>query len=112
MCSPSIMWSSHPFLPDLIWTGAGPTAKCTHAAWSRCSALRRCHHAGRVPTECPDSVRDLIAACMDADPAERPSACEIVEVLTSGDGKGLRQQKHLRRKTSTPEASPWGGSSR
>ena len=61
----------------------------------------RCTH--RVPAECPESVRDLIAACMDAEPGERPSAREIVEVLTSGDGKGLKQQKYPRRRRSTPE---------
>jgi len=63
-------------------------------------------YARRVPAECPESVRDLIAACMDADPAERPSAREIVEVLTSGDGKGLKQQRHPPRKRSTPEVRP------
>ena len=67
-----------------------------------------CHHGAvlmvlRVPAECPETVRDLIAVCMDADPADRPSAREIVEVLTSGDGRGLKQQRHLRRKPSTPE---------
>ena len=68
--------------------------------------LTAAHGACRVPAECPESVRELIAACMDAEPAERPSAREIVEVLTSGDGKGLKQQRHPRRRRSTPEVRP------
>jgi hypothetical protein len=47
-------------------------------------------------------VRDMIAACMDASPAERPSAREIVDMLSSSEGKGLKQQRPGR-KRSSPE---------
>ena len=50
-------------------------------------------------------MRDLIAACMDASPAERPSAREIVDMLSSSEGKGLSQKKPGR-KRSNPEVCP------
>ena len=59
---------------------------------------------GRVPDECPEWVRDLIAACMDASPAERPSARDIVDMLSSSEGKGLKQKKPGRKRPS-PEVS-------
>ncbi|GAB4821549.1 hypothetical protein N2152v2_008595 [Parachlorella kessleri] len=37
----------------------------------------------RVPEDCPAEVAQLIAACLQDDPAERPSAVQVVEVLLS-----------------------------
>jgi hypothetical protein len=34
-----------------------------------------------VPDECPQEIADLLAACLYAKPAERPSAAEIVLIL-------------------------------
>jgi serine/threonine protein kinase len=39
----------------------------------------------RVPEECPQAVADLVAQCMDADPAARPSAKEVVSLLSQPD---------------------------
>ncbi len=35
----------------------------------------------RVPNECPQEIADLLASCLLADPAERPSAAQIVVLL-------------------------------
>lgn len=39
----------------------------------------------RVPEECPQAVADLVAQCMDADPTARPSAKEVVSLLSQPD---------------------------
>ncbi len=36
----------------------------------------------RVPGECSEAVADLIAACMEAQPADRPSARDVVDMLS------------------------------
>jgi hypothetical protein len=38
-----------------------------------------------VPEECPQAVADLMAQCMDASPAARPSAKEVVALLSQPD---------------------------
>ncbi len=100
----------HPFTKPLKCSRAAALiiqhVSCSEAMFRLMRNNEPARYARRVPAECPESVRDLIAACMDADPAERPSAREIVEVLTSGDGKGLKQQRHPPRKRSTPEVRP------
>ncbi len=40
--------------------------------WCRC----------RVPDECPIAIADLITRCMDSKPANRPSAKDVVVVLS------------------------------
>lgn len=35
-----------------------------------------------MPQECSEAVADLIAACMEADPTDRPSAKDVVEMLS------------------------------
>lgn len=42
-----------------------------HVSWSR------------VPEECPDDVEAMIARCLDNDPANRPSARELVEFMVA-----------------------------
>jgi hypothetical protein len=42
-------------------------------------------HCCRVPEECPQAVADLMAQCMDADPTARPSAKEVVSLLSQPD---------------------------
>ena len=36
----------------------------------------------RVPEECPSEVEDLIDRCLASEPADRPSAVELVKMLT------------------------------
>ena len=36
----------------------------------------------RVPEECPAEVEDLIDRCTAAEPADRPSAVELVKLIT------------------------------
>ena len=36
----------------------------------------------RVPAECPQPVADLVAACLSEDPAQRPTAHDLVRRLT------------------------------
>lgn len=36
----------------------------------------------RVPEECPVAIADLITRCMDSKPANRPSAKDVVFVLS------------------------------
>lgn len=36
----------------------------------------------RVPEECPQEVTALMAACLQEDPAARPTARQLVELLT------------------------------
>jgi hypothetical protein len=38
-----------------------------------------------VPEECPQAVADLVTQCMDADPSARPSAKEVVSLLSQPD---------------------------
>jgi serine/threonine protein kinase len=40
-----------------------------------------------APRECPLEVAELQQRCLDADPAQRPSAAEVVEVLTAYTGR-------------------------
>ena len=37
----------------------------------------------RVPEDCPAEVAHLIAACLQDEPAKRPTAVQVVEVLLS-----------------------------
>ncbi len=39
----------------------------------------------RVPQECPQAVADLVAQGMDPEPAKRPSARDVVALLTQPD---------------------------
>ncbi len=50
-----------------------------HHAFQRQPTL--CTAARRVPEECPQSLCDLIARCMQEDPALRPSAKELHDSL-------------------------------
>lgn len=36
----------------------------------------------RVPEDCPEEVRDIIRRCLDPDPNVRPTAAELVQLLT------------------------------
>jgi hypothetical protein len=53
---------------------------CSQGAWPDFRAL-----CGRVPEECPQAVADLMAQCMDASPTARPSAKEVVALLSQPD---------------------------
>lgn len=57
----------------------------------------------RVPEECSEAVADLIAACMEADPADRPSAREIVEMLSATGNERALQSAADRRKEARAE---------
>lgn len=46
----------------------------------------------RVPEECPPGVADLVNACMERDASIRPSAAEIVQLL-SGDPAALERRR-------------------
>lgn len=52
----------------------------------------------RVPDECSEAVADLISACMEADPASRPSAREIVDMLAATGNETALQSAAERRK--------------
>ena len=46
----------------------------------------------RVPEECPQAIADLVAQCMEPEPAVRPSARDLVALLTQPD---LMLDRHL-----------------
>lgn len=83
--------------------------------WEICSGtapegrkLRSLH----VPEECPESVADLVAACLSEDPQLRPSARQLVERLSSirehNSGAPKQQQplpSSAQELTSAPEGS-------
>lgn len=58
-------------------------------------------YARRVPEECPQAVANLISQCMDAEPAVRPSAKEVVSLLMQPDAVLARSLPNRRR--SAPE---------
>ena len=60
-----------------------------------------CH---RVPDECPAAIAELITACLDHKPGQRPSCKEIVGVL-SEQGRALER---LRNPRAASAASPSG----
>jgi hypothetical protein len=51
-----------------------------------------------VPQECSEAVADLIAACMEADPADRPSAKDVVEMLSQQVEKPVAGSRRSARK--------------
>jgi hypothetical protein len=51
----------------------------------------------RVPDECPQEIADLLAACLYAKPAERPSAAQIVLILREHLGSARQPPLPLER---------------
>ena len=43
-------------------------------------------HRRSVPDECPHEVREIILACLEPDPAARPTAVQLVELLQRAPG--------------------------
>lgn len=48
-----------------------------------------------APEECPQAVKELLDSCLSSDPAQRPTAAQIIEVLTRGLGRGNSSQTDL-----------------
>ena len=40
----------------------------------------------RVPSECPSEVRDVILRCLEPNPADRPTAVQLLEWLQQAPG--------------------------
>ena len=62
---------------------------------------RPCWTLHRVPEECPASIAQLIDACLDHKPANRPSAKELVGILNE-QGRMLEQLRSSRVRTVSP----------
>ena len=77
---------THPCCACLV--AARPTA--THAQPAACDLCMEmsggCSHracACRVGEDCTQAVKDLIMACLAEEPQQRPSALELIQMLTS-----------------------------
>jgi hypothetical protein len=62
-----------------------------------------------VPDECPQAVADLMAQCMDADPTARPSAKEVVSLLSQPDAVLERHLPSRRPKPSDAQVTSTQG---
>ena len=60
-----------------------------------------CSTVRRVPEECPVSIAQLIADCLDHKPANRPSAKELVGILNE-QGRTLEQLRGSRGRDVSP----------
>lgn len=49
---------------------------------SKASAEKRVWLCCRVPDECPEVVAELVELCMLDNPKERPSAKDIIDIIT------------------------------
>lgn len=66
----------------------------------------------RVPDECSEAVADLISACMEADPSSRPSASDIVDMLSATGNEAALRSAADRRKEKRSEIHLGPGSAK
>ena len=63
-----------------------------------CRIQRGCWISCRVPQECSEAVKGLISACMEAEPADRPSARDVVDMLSQAGEQPLANGGRRNRK--------------
>jgi serine/threonine protein kinase len=60
--------------------------------WELCTGnqatIRRNYRAVEYPQEAPEVVANLIRRCMEFDPANRPCACEVHDVVMASHNAG------------------------